>query len=184
VSYGAPVAGTDAQGNPVFFQPSREGGAPAIIQGVAPPKKDAALTEAQAKAATFRSQMRQAELELARLPQAFDPTKLSAQVETQLAAGPTNLIVGEAAQRARQAQEQWAESALRFKTGAAATRDEVLMNVRTFFPQPGDTPAVIEQKARARKSLERDLEFAAGMRSQDAPAPAGAADPLGLRGGR
>lgn len=187
VSYGSPVAGTDAQGNPVFFQPSRTGGAPAIIPGVVPPKKDNALTEAQAKAATFLSQMRQAEGELARLPKAFDPTKLTTQVETQLASGPTNILTSQAAQRARQAQEQWAESALRFKTGAAATADEVRMNVRTFFPQPGDTPEVIEQKKRARQSLERDLEFAAGARSDvnaNRPQNAGAPDPLGLRGGR
>lgn len=47
VSYGAPMAGVDAQGNPVFFQPDKKGGAPAIVPGVAPPKKDtpAALQE-------------------------------------------------------------------------------------------------------------------------------------------
>lgn len=39
VSYGAPVAGVDARGNPVFFQPDKAGGAPAIIPGVAPPKQ-------------------------------------------------------------------------------------------------------------------------------------------------
>lgn len=36
VSYGQPVAGVDAQGNPVFFQPSKGGGAPAIVPGVKP----------------------------------------------------------------------------------------------------------------------------------------------------
>ena len=37
VSYGAPVAGVDAQGNSVFFQPSKDGrSAPAIVQGVKP----------------------------------------------------------------------------------------------------------------------------------------------------
>ena len=35
--YGAPVAGTDAQGRPVFFQPSKSGGNPTIIPGVTPP---------------------------------------------------------------------------------------------------------------------------------------------------
>lgn len=47
VSYGAPVAGTDAKGNPVFFQPDKGGGAPSIIQGVTPPAKEmpAALQE-------------------------------------------------------------------------------------------------------------------------------------------
>lgn len=47
VSYGAPIAGVDANGNPVFFQPDKKGGAPAIVPGVSPPKKDtpAALQE-------------------------------------------------------------------------------------------------------------------------------------------
>jgi len=37
VSYGAPVAGVDAEGKPVFFQPSKDGrSAPAIVQGVKP----------------------------------------------------------------------------------------------------------------------------------------------------
>lgn len=36
VSYGQPVAGVDAQGNSVFFQPDRGGGAPAIIPNVKP----------------------------------------------------------------------------------------------------------------------------------------------------
>lgn len=36
VSYGAPVAGVDESGKPVFFQPSKDGSTPAIIPGVAP----------------------------------------------------------------------------------------------------------------------------------------------------
>ena len=34
VNYGSPVAGVDEQGNPVFFQPSKGGGAPAIVPGL------------------------------------------------------------------------------------------------------------------------------------------------------
>ena len=37
VTYGAPVAGVDQSGNPIFFQPSKDGSAPSIIPGVAPP---------------------------------------------------------------------------------------------------------------------------------------------------
>lgn len=36
VSYGQPVAGVDASGNPVFFQPAKGGGQPAIVPGVKP----------------------------------------------------------------------------------------------------------------------------------------------------
>jgi len=37
VTYGSPVAAQDAAGNPVFIQPGRGGGAPAVIEGYSPP---------------------------------------------------------------------------------------------------------------------------------------------------
>jgi len=148
VSYGAPVAGMDTAGNPVFFQPDKAGGQPNIVPGVKPPQKDSALTEAQAKATTFMSQMKAAEKELSGIP--IDPTKTWSQVDV--------------------------ESFLRFKTGAAATKDEVILNVRTFFPQPGDSADVIEQKQRMRQQAVQDIAFAAGQKATaqqgQQPAPA------------
>jgi len=51
VSYGAPVAGVDAAGKSVFFQPTKDGKPPSIIPGVAPPRDPNALKlgEAQKK---------------------------------------------------------------------------------------------------------------------------------------
>lgn len=175
VSYGAPVAGMDTAGNPVFFQPDKAGGQPNIVPGVKPPQKDSALTEAQAKATTFMSQMKSAEKELSGIP--IDPTKTWSQVDVSLAGGLTNFAASPAAQRARQAQEQWSESFLRFKTGAAATKDEVILNVRTFFPQPGDSADVIEQKQRMRQQAVQDIAFAAGQKATAVPPPAPAPKP-------
>ncbi len=175
VSYGAPVAGMDTAGNPVFFQPDKAGGQPNIVPGVKPPQKDSALTEAQAKATTFMSQMKAAEKELGGIP--IDPTKTWSQVDVSLAGGLTNFAASPAAQRARQAQEQWSESFLRFKTGAAATKDEVILNVRTFFPQPGDSADVIEQKQRMRQQAVQDIAFAAGQKATAVPPPAPAPKP-------
>lgn len=159
VTYGAPVAGVDAQGNPVFFQPAKGGGAPAVIPGVTPPpREEKPPTESQAKAQTFYSQMTTANKEINNLEkEGFNPTKISSQIETSLAGTPLTAVVSPKAQQARQAQEQWAESFLRVKTGAAATQGEVDRNVRTFFPQIGDSPQVIAQKARARKQAEQDV---------------------------
>lgn len=171
VSYGAPMAGVDTAGNPVFFQPDKAGGQPNIVPGVKPPQKDSALTEAQAKAATFMSQMKAAEKELSGIP--IDPTKTWSQVDVAMAGGLTNFAASPAAQRARQAQEQWSESFLRFKTGAAATKDEVILNVRTFFPQPGDSADVIEQKRRMRQQAVQDIAFAAGQKASAAQQPGG-----------
>jgi len=62
VSYGAPVAGVDASGNPVFFQPDKKGGNPAIIPGVSPPKPQtpAAMQEKLAQNAVTLSKIDQA----------------------------------------------------------------------------------------------------------------------------
>lgn len=37
-NFGSPVAGVDENGKPVFFQPAKTGGAPAIVPGIRPPK--------------------------------------------------------------------------------------------------------------------------------------------------
>lgn len=161
-SYGAPVAGIGPDGNPLFFQPAKGGGTPSIIPGVAPPKADKALTEAQAKATVFQSQMAAAEAELKKVER--DPSKLTAQADIALAGSPLNILASQPAQQARQAQEQWAESFLRFKTGAASTEEEVKRNVKTFFPQQGDKPDVIAQKARMRAQAQQDIAIAAGSK--------------------
>ena len=183
VNYGSPMAALDAQGNPVFIQPSKTGGAPAVIPGFTPEGK--APTEAQAKSGAFGSQMQTASSEFERLQkEGFDPTSVSAQISTSLAGTPLTALADPKAQQANQAQQQWAEAYLRFKTGAAATEGEVIRNMRTFFPQIGDKPEVIAQKARMRKQAEQDVLSTAKQKpqtkqpAQSAPAGRSRADIL------
>ena len=158
INLGSPVAGVNEKGEPVFFQPSKTGGQAVLVPGIKPLQEPKAPTESQAKAQTFYSQMTSASKELQDLQdKGFDPTSIKNQAQVNLAGTPIRAIVSPEAQGARQAQEQWAESFLRIKTGAAATREEVLRNVATFFPQVGDSQQVIEQKARARKQAEQDV---------------------------
>jgi len=146
--------------------------------------KNKPLTESQAKAAVFESQMRGATEELALIP-GYDPNKAFSQAETGLAGGRGNMLVSENSQRAKQAQSQWAESFLRFKTGAASTPAEVSSNVATFFPQIGDKPETIAQKKRMRERAENDIAFASGnalsQKPGKQPGQTDPSDPLGLR---
>ena len=123
------------------------------------PKQEKAATESQAKAATFFSQMTSASDELKKLQQeGFDPSSTVSQTAVNLAGTPLRGLAGPQAQRARQIQEQWSESFLRIKTGAAATKDEIRKNVETFFPRFGETdPSIIAQKERARAQAEQDV---------------------------
>jgi hypothetical protein len=182
VTYGAPVAGVDGQGNPVFFQPSKAGGTPTIVSGVTPLREEKPATEAQAKAGAYASQMRTATDEYMRLEkEGYDPAKATTQAVTSLAGTPLTFLADPQAQQANQAQQQWSEAYLRFKTGAAATKDEVIRNMRTFFPQVGDKPETIAQKARARQQAEKDVASAGKQPStlkQNAPETRSKADIL------
>lgn len=179
ISYGAPQAGVDAQGNPIFFQPSKTGGAPQIVSGVAPLREEKPATESQAKAAAFGSQMQSASQEFEQIKkEGFAPGAAASQAQVELAGTPLRVFADPLAQRAQQSQEQWAEAFLRYKTGAAATKDEVKRNINTYFPKIGESdPKVIEQKARMRKQAEQDVLKSAkqpsNVRQPAQPAPAG-----------
>lgn len=123
------------------------------------PKAEKAATESQAKAATFFSQMANASDELRKLQQeGFNPASPVSQTAVSVAGTPLRVLSGQQAQRARQAQQQWTESFLRIKTGAAATEGEVKRNIETFFPSLGETdPQIIAQKERARAQAEQDV---------------------------
>lgn len=122
------------------------------------------LTESQAKATAFQSQMIGAENNLKQLEsKGFNPASMQTQTALKIAGGPLNAFATPEAQQYKQAQEQWAESYLRFKTGAAATEGEVKRNIETFFPKFGDKPNIVAQKAAARAQAEQDIGFAAGM---------------------
>ena len=121
------------------------------------------LTESQGKASAFQSQMVSASNAVNTLEaQGFDPTSFKSQTAVRLAGGVANPVIPAVAQQYKQAQDQWSEAYLRFKTGAAATEPEVVRNNRTFFPVFGDKPEQIAQKAAAREQAERDIGIAAG----------------------
>ena len=148
------------------------------------------LTESQGKAAAFQSQMVSASNAVNTLEgQGFDPTSFKSQTAVKLAGGAANPLIPVAAQQYKQAQDQWSEAYLRFKTGAAATEPEVVRNNRTFFPVFGDKPDQIAQKAAAREQAERDIGIAAGRGSnlgakaigqQPKQPPAGKTAPAGV----
>lgn len=179
VSYGSPVAGTDAQGNPIFFQPGKNGGSPSIIPGVRPapsPNSEKAPTEAESKAAFYAGNMRAASKAYDDLTsKGFDTSTGKAQIDTSLAGGWTNPLAGTKARLAKQSQNQWSEQMLRMLTGAAATTDEINRNNATYFPKIGDGPAEVAQKKEMRRQAENGIFEAAGRAKprvgvQNAPA--------------
>jgi hypothetical protein len=126
-----------------------------------------ALTESQGKSTAFRSQMVGANNMLKTIQaEGFNPEDKRNQADINIAGGMGNIIASPAAQQYKQAQNQWTEAYLRFKTGAGTNASEVESNRKTYFPQLGDSPAVIAQKSQMREQAERDIGFAAGRGAQ------------------
>lgn len=118
-----------------------------------------AFTETQSKDIGFATRMRGAEEAL--LP--FQGSLTSA-TDRALNADPTGVLRGmqsEDFQLAQQAGQEWILAFLRKDSGAATTKEEDALYGATFLPRPGDSPAVIAQKAASRERAMRAVE--AGM---------------------
>jgi hypothetical protein len=154
---GAPVVSTpvvDAAGKPVT---SNTGGK---------------LTETQGKATTFAARMQDAENTIGKL----EKQGVSGSDLRTMAAGSgfTNWLASPEGQEYRQAQENWVTANLRQESGAAIGKDEMAKDIRKFFPAVGDSPAVIEQKSRARQVAQRGMMMQAGPGAKEVPGIVGA----------
>ena len=67
-----------------------------------------------------------------------------------------------AQQRYKQAADNWIRANLRKESGAVIGEEEMAAEYRTYFPQPGDTPEVIAQKAQARQITTQAMKQNAG----------------------
>ena len=144
--------GSIVRGTPVVAGPG--------MQPLKGPQKDAKLTESEGKATLYLGQMASATKVLNDLEaKGVSPFPVSVAMAN---TGFGNIAASPDAQQVAQAQNQWSEAYLRQKTGAAATKDEINLNNRTFFPQIGDSPEVITQKKNMRSQAEQGMRIPAG----------------------
>lgn len=153
VNYGSPVAGVDEQGNPVFFQPSKGGGAPAIVPGVRPSPKG--MNESQAKAAGFADRIVEASPVLDTAPPSVGASFLSEVPGGNFALSPQQ-------QSFFQAERNFINAVLRRESGAVISDEEFANARKQYIPQPGDSAQVLEQKRRNRETVKRSFARDAG----------------------
>ena len=97
-----------------------------------------------------------------------------------------NVAMSPQSQQADQAQRNFVNAVLRQESGAAISESEFQNARKQYFPQPGDSAQVIEQKRKNRESAIKSLEVSAGpgmrkVQSQPTvPAGAGGAKFLGF----
>ena len=74
-----------------------------------------------------------------------------------------NAISDEKKQLANQSQRQWTRAKLRLESGAAIGEQEMLDEISTFFPEFGESEAVIKQKKRMREAAEKSMFMGTGV---------------------
>lgn len=152
--YGTGVeAGVDEEGNPVFFQTSKTGGAPSIVSGVRPAPKG--MNENQAKAAGFADRINESVPVLNTAPQSVGASALSGVPGGNFALTPEQ-------QSFFQAERNFINAVLRRESGAVISPEEFSNARMQYIPQPGDSPQVLEQKRRNRETVQRSFARDAG----------------------
>ena len=73
-----------------------------------------------------------------------------------------NVLTSEEGQKYQQAQADWVRAKLRKESGAVIADEEMASEIKTYFPQIGDGPAVIKQKAEARRRAVDGMKRTAG----------------------
>lgn len=155
VSYGAPVAGVNEKGEPVFFQPSRTGGEPSIISGVKPAPEG--MKEGQAKEAGFADRLAQSS--------PFFDTVSPPSVTQGIKAGMPiagNLLVSPESRQWYQNERNFINAVLRRESGAAISPSEFENARMQYIPQPGDDPTTKEMKRRNRETVMQGIARGAG----------------------
>lgn len=176
--------GRDNQAAPITM-----GGRPVMGKGTAP--KD--LNDAQSKALLFGTRAKEADATLGKLAAGgtIRPSLIKQGAESipgiggVLGAGANALFASPDQQSVEQAQRDFVNAILRRESGAVISDQEFANAQRQYFPQVGDAPQVIAQKARNR-ALATDLilrEVPAAQRGGQAPGSPSLDDLLKKYGG-
>ena len=151
--------------------------------------KKAAPTEYQVKAAGFSARMEEADRTLGGLAQrgVDQPGWIKRAVEAVPYVGEglgtlANATQSSGQQRVEQAQRDFVNAVLRQESGAAIGKDEFDNARRQYFPQPGDNPAVIQQKARNRQLAIQSVRNSAGPAALPSGGTTAAGAPRGAGG--
>lgn len=129
----------------------------AIAAGNRTPASEKPLTEFQGKSMNFGTRAAEADKILQNTN--FDPTSVEGVRRTGLIG---NLFAGPETQKALQAQRDFVNATLRQESGAAISNSEFENAQKQYFPQPGDTPEVIAQKAANRSTVIKGFARQAG----------------------
>ena len=158
------VPATDANGNPIAANGTGANG-------------QKPLSEAQSNAYLFGTRMNAQN----KILSDFESKGISGSLGQKWLGGGklTNALSGSENQQYQASKDNWILAVLRKESGAAIGKEEYEKADRTYFPQVGDSPAVIKQKQQARLEAERGV-MAAVPQGFQGNYPAASAPPAGI----
>jgi hypothetical protein len=136
---------------------------PAGVSGTAKPP-----TEGQLAGAGYLQRMTAAENILRDLERRQGIVAIPVEKTILMDTGIEGYVLNPAEQQVAQAQRDWVRSKLRKESGAVIGAEEMAAEIRTYFPQPGEGPEVIAQKAEARRRAERQMQIGSGTAAAEA----------------
>jgi hypothetical protein len=172
------VVQTDS--GPVLVDPRTGSARPVTGVDGKPVTSAKAPTEFQGKSAAFGARAEQADKILGGLDGKYSPAAINSKgaventwlVGGALGAATNKFALNEADQQAEQAQRDFINAVLRQESGAAIGAGEFDNAKKQYFPQPGDKPGQLAQKAANRKLAVEGLKRNAGHAAFSAPAAA------------
>jgi len=166
-----------AQGRtPAGYRQNQDGTLSPVLGGPADPRNKPP-TEFQGKSAAFGARAEQSDKILAELEGKYRPSAINAKAAVEsawlvggtLASGLNKYSLTANDQRAEQAQRDFVNAVLRQESGAAISEAEFSNAKKQYFPQPGDSKAVLAQKSRNRKLAIQGFQVNAGHAAFSAP---------------
>lgn len=131
-------------------------------QGFAPKSGAGKLTETEGKTTGFYGRALDADNEFLSSGYGDKPRGVLGQAATVLPEGITNQFESTGRQLSEQAKKNFISASLRLESGALISPEEFALQDSIFFPQPGNPPEVIAQKAAARKRVIDGFRIGAG----------------------
>lgn len=150
-----------------------------VVQGNVDTSKTPKLTEAEGRNAGFLKRAITAEKELSALE--TEGTSMWNKAAGNLPMGAGNYLVTEGAQKFNQAKRNFINAVLRRESGAVISESEFENANQQYFPQPGDSEAVIAQKRKNREDAIAGFEMGSGpaatrVKEMDTPSQNGVID--------
>tara|TARA_R110000782_G_scaffold9123_1_gene29601 strand:- start:9031 stop:10152 length:1122 start_codon:yes stop_codon:yes gene_type:complete len=131
-------------------------------QGIPTAVKPSSFSDVQLKSGTFAERMENSRNTVSSLISTdFDPTQLIQYIGDN-AGVLGNYTLSDQQQMFIQASHDWIRAKLRKESGAVIAKEEMQKEYATYFPMPGDSVAVMKQKAGARKIAEKGMARESG----------------------